>query len=336
MTPLLQSHSQESRTPQSTDASTSSGMARGLVFIAALAVSVTALTVLVVSFLQVNAGMDSGTSSALTLSASTLVVRGQAVQVYAPIPIAYKSRLPVVMVLHGTGDTAGEIKRMTMFSELARLSQGFFAVFPEMPPSKHGAWGFMDASDLARFENILDELEMRHPVQRDAIFLVGHSEGGTVSMILGNNAPHLFRAVAAVESGVPGNLTLYNWNLHSYGSPVMLVWNMRDPVLSAYKVPGCSNCTLYQHTLRVLRRHAPTEKPDSVTPVKFTGHNIVDAEKITWPSSGKQAEMQMVRWSSRIPTHSWSNPEQIPGCFDSAHMIWDFFQSLGPRNALRD
>merc|ERR1711998_738756 len=112
-----------------------------------------------------------------------------------------------------------------------------------------------DASDLLRFESIVDELAKSYPVQRDAVFLVGHSEGGTVSLILGNNAPKIFRAVAVVESGVPGNLTMYNWNLHNYGSPVMLVWNTQDPVLNAYKVPGCEHCTLYQHSLQVLRRH---------------------------------------------------------------------------------
>eukprot|EP00746_Dinoflagellata_sp_MGD_P053259 gnl/MRDRNA2_/MRDRNA2_23469_c0_seq2.p1 gnl/MRDRNA2_/MRDRNA2_23469_c0~~gnl/MRDRNA2_/MRDRNA2_23469_c0_seq2.p1 ORF type:complete len:297 (+),score=40.39 gnl/MRDRNA2_/MRDRNA2_23469_c0_seq2:354-1244(+) len=269
-----------------------------------------------------------GSLVAVSTQWHTLQVRGQDVHVYSPALSMPQKRLPVVIALHGTDDTALNFQRVTRFADLARQSQDFLAVFPEMPPWKHGAWGFMDASDLLQFESIVDALSKSYFVRRDAVFLVGHSEGGTISLILGNNAPNVFRAVAAVESGVPGNLTLYHFNSSNYGSPLMLVWNMNDPVLNAYKVPGCSHCTLYQHTLQVLRRHAPTEKPQLLKPVHFTGHNLSYAEQISWPSFDNQAEMRMIKWASRIPTHRWPNKKQVPGCFDSATLVWDFFQDV--------
>merc|ERR1712032_315937 len=102
-------------------------------------------------------------------------------------------------------------------------------------------------------QSIVDALTKSYPVRRDAVFLVGHSEGGTISLILGNNAPNTFRAVAAVEAGVPGNLTLYNWNVSSLGPPALLVWNAQDPVVDyTWNEQDGSTCTWYEHTIKLL------------------------------------------------------------------------------------
>mmetsp|Transcript_17902 Transcript_17902/g.26841 ORF Transcript_17902/g.26841 Transcript_17902/m.26841 type:complete len:112 (+) Transcript_17902:2-337(+) len=108
----------------------------------------------------------------------------------------------------------------------------------------------------------------------------------------------------------------------------MLVWNANDPVLSTYKVPGCSHCTLYQHTLHVLRRHALAEKPEPPVPIEFQGNLLTSAERIIWPPVGRQAEMQMISWSSATPTHSWPNGQWLPGSFDSTELVWEFFQHV--------
>jgi poly(3-hydroxybutyrate) depolymerase len=228
----------------------------------------------------------------------------------------------VVIVLHGSLDTPVNIAGHSRFDELAEArNPGFLVVYPEMQTPLGMHWGYTD--DISFFEELPKAIaEAGYPVNHDQVFVTGHSAGGTMSLFLQNNMPHLFKGAAAVESGV-GNLML--WHNHSFGAATMVVWNHNDPVLAEFGGDG-----LYQQTLRKLRRHDPAGAevgPQNVTMISGETPGVMYAERLYWPAVGEVPPLAVMSYRTLEATHAWSNPMNIQGAaFDAAAAIWSFFE----------
>lgn len=256
-----------------------------------------------------------------------LRVQGRDVWVCSPGGAALNSKFPVVVALHGSGDTSLNFMAETMLDKLAQQTGEFIAVFPEMPSGGADSYGFGGATEVEFFREMVDVLVAQSAARRDAIFVVGHSNGGTTALIMQNNAPDLFRAIASVEAGVPGNLTLYNWNVSSLGGPALLVWNRNDPVLTTYEVPACSSCSLFKRTMQMLRHHdASRSGPSATIAIPTSAADVHDAGLISWPSAGQQPLVSVLTFRTDVPAHHWASAQSIPGCFDTGREVWKFFK----------
>mmetsp|Transcript_31677 Transcript_31677/g.90463 ORF Transcript_31677/g.90463 Transcript_31677/m.90463 type:complete len:412 (+) Transcript_31677:150-1385(+) len=249
-------------------------------------------------------------------------VMGRDVWVYAPKASQFANQsLPAVVVLHGTADYALSIANTSRFEQLAESSsKPFLAVFPEMSTPGGEIWGYMD--DLPFFRALADSLDARFALDRDEVYVCGHSAGGSMSIFLQNNLPSVFSGAAAVEAGIGG---LPWWNEESVGRPTMLVWNHNDPVLREF-----GGEALLNNTLSKLRRHAAStdQRPSFSMPVATFNASVVRrAERLLYGASGSSPPLAVVSWETALPTHLWSSPVSVPGSFDASALVWDFFQS---------
>merc|ERR1711933_581627 len=109
-------------------------------------------------------------------------------------------------------------------------------------------------------------LEREFLLNREEVYVCGHSSGGTMALYLQNNLHDLFRGAASVEAGA-GHQWL--WNERNTGRPTMIIWNHNDPVLNGWD-------SLLADTIKLLRRHDTTGSgPSFVTEVSLENHSGV-------------------------------------------------------------
>lgn len=259
-----------------------------------------------------------------------LSVMGRDVWAYAPrAALSGNASLAAVLVLHGSEDYAPAIAASSSFEEVADGSpEPFLAVFPEMSTPGGEVWSY--ENDMAFFRAVVDRLAAEYNLRRNEVYVCGHSAGGSMSIFLQNNLADVFHAGAAVEAGI-GGLPL--WNETSTGRPTMLVWNRNDPVLKQF-----GGDSLLNRTLSKLRRHAYAAdmRPSFSLPVATHNATVVrNAEQLLYGASGSAPPLAVVSWETLEPTHHWSNNRNVPGSFDAAQMIWEFFQNTRVADSAR-
>lgn len=225
---------------------------------------------------------------------------------------------PAVIVLHGSEDYPLAIANASRFEDVGESSpEPFLSVFPEMETPGGEVWGYQ--KDLKFFEALRDTLERDFAVNRREFYVCGHSAGGTMALFLQNRLPGVVRAAASVEAAM-GHTEF--WNRSSTGRPTLLIWNHNDPVLKDWNL-------LLGDTIKMLRRHDPTNsQPSYSLPVPLLNKSIVSyANMFLWGSVGSVPQTAVVSWRTDTSTHNWSNPHNVPGSFDAASLIWDFFRS---------
>lgn len=121
---------------------------------------------------------------------------------------------PLVIVLHGGGGTAAEVRRATRhgFETLADRA-GFLVLYPQ---AEGRIWdtgeGAVSAGlksrrdDLGFLKALISATAQRYPVDRTRIFATGISRGGHAAYMLACRAPGLIRAIAPVAMTLPRGL----------------------------------------------------------------------------------------------------------------------------------
>jgi polyhydroxybutyrate depolymerase len=121
--------------------------------------------------------------------------------VHLPTSTANLRPFPVVIVLHGLGDTSAGIELASEFSRKADQA-GFAAVYPQAlgNPSQ---WDIAGANDTAFIDSLLTELEHDPCVDPLRIYAAGISMGGGMVAALGCRLSDRIAAIASI-SGVYG------------------------------------------------------------------------------------------------------------------------------------
>lgn len=155
--------------------------------------------------------------------------------VYTPIH-APSTKLPVVIVLHGTGINGGKIRAWTGY-DFDRLADrhGFRVVYPD---AVNGHWndlrngeGFKskkeNIDDVGFIKSIVDHFQGE---QSPGVFAFGYSNGGVMLYRLMAEHPDLFEAVAVAGANLPAK----PGRLKEALQPVprlMLVSGSKDPIM---------------------------------------------------------------------------------------------------------
>lgn len=122
-----------------------------------------------------------------------------------------KEALPVVILYHGYGRTKGQggtergaegMEEVSGLSELADKER-FIAVFPNGDKKSsysfnNGQWFFSKRDDEKYTERMLDELEDNLNIDKDRIYMVGYSQGGSFTHNIANKMSD--RVAAVVEN----------------------------------------------------------------------------------------------------------------------------------------
>ncbi|WP_458478792.1 extracellular catalytic domain type 1 short-chain-length polyhydroxyalkanoate depolymerase [Paracoccus sp. T5] len=130
-------------------------------------------------------------------------------KIYVPA-MAAGTPLPLLVMLHGCGQTADDFAKGTRMNALAEEFQ-MLVLYPEQAREAHSnrCWNWFRRGDQGRGDGepgLLADLTRaiieKHPVDPARVYVAGLSAGASAALVLGNAYPDLFAAVGA-HSGLP-------------------------------------------------------------------------------------------------------------------------------------
>ncbi len=126
--------------------------------------------------------------------------------VYVPRGLRRTTRAPLLVLLHGCGQSGVEIATVTRFNQLADRA-GLVVVYPEQLTSRHAArcWRWFDPAHQARGRGepailagitaqVLAE-QSRWRIDPQRVYVAGLSAGGAMALVLGATYPDVYAAL---------------------------------------------------------------------------------------------------------------------------------------------
>jgi len=143
------------------------------------------------------------------------------------IPHALPKPAPLVFAFHGIGDST---ESMANYSRLDRLAarNGFMLVYPA---ARRSMWATVDAkannldanADVRFFDQLLMHFSKHHEIDRDRVYAVGMSNGGSFVQLLATARSHEIAAIAAYSGSKPPDI-----GSSKHPLPIMLVVGAND------------------------------------------------------------------------------------------------------------
>ena len=117
-------------------------------------------------------------------------------------------KLPLMVMLHGCGQTGRNFAASTRMNRLAARER-FFVLYPEQDrlANPQGCWNWYDqrsgkaAAEAATLMAAVEQVRLLYPVDRERVAVAGLSAGASMAALLATRWPLRFRAVA-MHSGV--------------------------------------------------------------------------------------------------------------------------------------
>ena len=133
---------------------------------------------------------------------------------YVPPGLALRSgeKLPLLVMLHGCGQTGGDLAASSRMNRLA-VRQRFLVLYPEQErvANAHGCWNWFDRrsgkadAEAATLLAAIDLVARRHPVDLARVAVAGLSAGASMAALLAARYPERFCAVAMHSGVAPGS-----------------------------------------------------------------------------------------------------------------------------------
>ncbi len=137
----------------------------------------------------------------------SMVVAGVTRTYLLHIPAHYDTihRAPLVIVLHGHGESAENFEKYTGMSDKAD-QEGFIAVYPQAlgdPSDWHTAIdGPSKRDDIAFVRNIINLLERNYRIDPHRIYAAGHSNGGIMTYRLASALSNRIAAIGVTAGSI--------------------------------------------------------------------------------------------------------------------------------------
>lgn len=164
---------------------------------------------------------------AVDVDARSMMVDGLTRSYRVAVPHELAENPAVVFAFHGIGDSADS---MAAYSELDRLAseQGFVLVYPE---GLNAMWSAIDVDpealdmnpDVRFFDVLLDRINDECAINRNRIYLVGMSNGGSFVQVLANARSADIAAVVSCSGPRPSAL-----HVAPHPFPILLIVGRDD------------------------------------------------------------------------------------------------------------
>ena len=129
---------------------------------------------------------------------------------YLPQGLADNSAL--VFVLHGSNGTGDQIRKAIAYEfDILADNKGFLVVYPDgyekhwndCRESADYSANTQDIDDVAFFADMIAFFADKGTIDRDRVFVTGHSNGGHMAYRLALEAPELIAAIAPISANLP-------------------------------------------------------------------------------------------------------------------------------------
>ncbi|MDB5829435.1 MAG: phospholipase [Variovorax sp.] len=127
------------------------------------------------------------------------------------LALAPGEKLPLIVMLHGCGQTGRDFAAITRMNALATRHR-FLVLYPEQDRLHHpqGCWNWYDtrsgksAAEAATLMAAVDQVCVLYAVDRDRVAVAGLSAGAGMAALLATHYPARFRAVVMHSGVAPG------------------------------------------------------------------------------------------------------------------------------------
>jgi poly(hydroxyalkanoate) depolymerase family esterase len=158
---------------------------------------------------------------------------------FRPDGVENGERLPLLVMLHGCGQSARSFALSTRMNRLAARER-FLVLYPEQDRrvNPQGCWEWFGTAtrkaqaEAATLMAAIDQVCLLYPVDREAVALAGISAGAGMAALLATLHPARFRALV-MHSGVPPGAA------HSPASAIAAMRGRRAPELPAAAGAQC-------------------------------------------------------------------------------------------------
>ncbi|TAH47246.1 MAG: phospholipase [Betaproteobacteria bacterium] len=156
---------------------------------------------------------------------------------FRPPGVAIAERLPLMVMLHGCGQTAAGFARSTRMNRLA-VRERFLVLYPEQDRrvNPQGCWDWYGTvtrqahAEASTLMAAIDQACLLYPVDPAAIGIAGLSAGAGMAALLATLHPERFRALVMHSGVAPGAA-------HSAASALAAMGGRREPDLPALAQP---------------------------------------------------------------------------------------------------
>jgi polyhydroxybutyrate depolymerase len=246
----------------------------------------------------------------------------RAVHLHAP-PGAVRP-LPLVLALHGAGETGTDFAADTGFSRLADRER-FFVAYPSAA-GPHAFWNMSGQvagapNDVEALERSLDELERVGCIDGSRVFATGVSNGGGMAARLACELSGRLAAVATVAGGYRALPPC----TPERALPVLEIHGTGDAVVPYGGKPPDYAGSVSRWLAQWRRIDGCTGPPDRFSPM----HGVTD---LAWRHCAAHTSVEHVRLDG--VAHGWPGGPSIdppPAPFSTTWRTWAFFRSLPPR-----
>jgi len=130
---------------------------------------------------------------------------------YRPPGLAFGEKVPLMVMLHGCGQTGRDFAMSTRMNRLAARER-FLVLYPEQDrmANAHGCWNWFERrsgkadAEVATIMAAVDQVMLLYPVDRERVALAGLSAGASMAALVATRHPSRFHAVAAHSGVAPG------------------------------------------------------------------------------------------------------------------------------------
>ncbi len=174
-----------------------------------------------------------------TLTKGSIEVGGLKRTYLTYVPRGLPKGAPLVLVMHGSGENAAQIRVGTGYGfERLADEHGFAVAYPDSYSfdwndcSKIGDFSVngREVDDVGFLDALADKLITETGADRSRVFATGVSAGGFMSLRLALEDPSRFRAVAAVSANVPMPEN-FKCKPAGQGTSVMIMNGTKDPLV---------------------------------------------------------------------------------------------------------
>lgn len=286
-------------------------------------------------------------SGALTKAA--IEVGGLKRTYLAYVPRGLAKAAPLVMVMHGSGESGAQIRVETGYG-FERLADhhGFAVVYPDSYSfdwddcSKVGDFSAngVEVDDVRFLTALADKLIGETGVDPGRVFATGVSSGGLMSLRLALEAPARFRAVAAVSANVPAPEN-FKCKPAAQGTSVMIMNGTSDPIV-AFGGGETNLLGLFYKGGNLLSSQASGQyfahfskidgRPAISQAAAFDGTRV---ERALWRNDARlEVELVTIHGGGHGLPQPWYRRARLlgpsPMAPDGPAIIWDFFARQRP------